>query len=199
VNTLKHVFVVSSVHSGLEPFQKLDSGMPLQGWGAHSEVLGTAGVGPGIQGLQGGQDHLVLRLLGTQGAVGGHRRAEIRVEASRLDLAQGRRRVEGRVLARSCREERVLGLFGRQPGLVRGGGWELCVSSWVRLEWLFKGRPVRLLLMVYSNEKRQSMVLRHLFSCLRVAISKTIIHFLRACLRLNSFCREEWLEGELSG
>jgi hypothetical protein len=43
------------------------------------------------------------------------------------------------------------------------------------------------------NEKKQSIVLRHLLSQWRVAMSKTVPHFLRADLRLNTFCREECL------
>ena len=42
-------------------------------------------------------------------------------------------------------------------------------------------------------EKRQSMVLKHLLSWWRVVMSETIHHFLRAGLRLNTFCREECL------
>jgi hypothetical protein len=48
--------------------------------------------------------------------------------------------------------------------------------------------------MVDPGKKRQSMVLRHLLSWWRVVLSETIPHFLRAGLRLNTFCREECLE-----
>ena len=58
---------------------------------------------------------------------------------------------------------------------------------------LFRQRPVPLVPTVDPNEKRQSMVLRHLLSWQRVAMSKTIPHFLGADLRLNIFCREECL------
>jgi hypothetical protein len=47
--------------------------------------------------------------------------------------------------------------------------------------------------MAHPDEKRQSMVLRHLLSWQRVAMSKTAPHFLRAGLRINTFCREECL------
>jgi hypothetical protein len=43
------------------------------------------------------------------------------------------------------------------------------------------------------DEKRMSMVSRHLLSWWRVAMSKTIPQFLRAGLRLNTFFREECL------
>jgi hypothetical protein len=51
--------------------------------------------------------------------------------------------------------------------------------------------------MADPNEK--SMALRHLLSWKRVAMSKTVPHFLRAGLRLNTFCREECMEGEFIG
>jgi hypothetical protein len=57
-------------------------------------------------------------------------------------------------------------------------------------------RPVPLLSKVDPNEKRQSMVLRHLLSWWRMVMSKTIPHFLRAGLRLNAFCRRSVREGE---
>ena len=41
------------------------------------------------------------------------------------------------------------------------------------------------------------MVLEHLLSWQRAAMSKTIPHFLRAGLRLNTFCREECLGREV--
>jgi hypothetical protein len=47
--------------------------------------------------------------------------------------------------------------------------------------------------MLDPNGKRQSMVLRHFLSWQRVAMSKTVPYFLRAGLRLNTFCREECL------
>jgi hypothetical protein len=47
--------------------------------------------------------------------------------------------------------------------------------------------------MVDADEKR-CMVLRHLLSWWRVVMSETITHFLRAGVRLNTFCRE----GELN-
>jgi hypothetical protein len=47
--------------------------------------------------------------------------------------------------------------------------------------------------MVNSGKKRQFMVLRHLLSWRRMSMSKTIPHFLRAGLRLNTFFREECL------
>ena len=59
--------------------------------------------------------------------------------------------------------------------------------------WLFRGRPAPLFPIVDPNEKRQSMVLRRLFSWWRVVMSETVPHFLRADLRLNTFCREECL------
>ena len=46
--------------------------------------------------------------------------------------------------------------------------------------------------MVDADEKR-CMVLRHLLSWWRVVMSETIPHFLRAGLKLNTFCREECL------
>jgi hypothetical protein len=55
--------------------------------------------------------------------------------------------------------------------------WEL----WKSWEWSSTGDP---------DEKRQPMVLRHLLSWQRVMMSKTVPHFLRAGLRLNTFCRE---------
>ena len=46
---------------------------------------------------------------------------------------------------------------------------------------------------VDPNEKRHSVILKHLLSCWRVVMSETVPHFLRAGLRLNTFCREECL------
>jgi hypothetical protein len=60
--------------------------------------------------------------------------------------------------------------------------------------WRKSHCSVPLLPTVDPNEKRQSMVLRHLLSWRRVAMSKTVPQFLRAGLRLNTFCREECLE-----
>jgi hypothetical protein len=48
--------------------------------------------------------------------------------------------------------------------------------------------------MANPDEKRQSIILRHLLSWWRVLIRKTVPHFVRAGLRLNTFCREECLE-----
>ena len=47
--------------------------------------------------------------------------------------------------------------------------------------------------MVDPDEKKQSMVLRHLLSWQRVVMSETVLHVLRVGLRLNNFCREECL------
>ena len=47
--------------------------------------------------------------------------------------------------------------------------------------------------MVDPDEKRQSMVLKHLLSWQRVLMSENIPHFLRVDLRLNTFCRKECL------
>ena len=47
--------------------------------------------------------------------------------------------------------------------------------------------------LVGPDEKRQSMVLKHFLSCRRVEMSEIISYFLRAGLRLNTFCREEYL------
>jgi hypothetical protein len=47
--------------------------------------------------------------------------------------------------------------------------------------------------MADPDEKRQSMALRHLLSWKRIVMSKIVPHFLRAGLRLNTFCREESL------
>ena len=58
---------------------------------------------------------------------------------------------------------------------------------------LFRGRPAPLFPMVDPNEERQSMVLKHLLSWLRVVMSETVPHFLRAGLRLNTICRVECL------
>ena len=46
---------------------------------------------------------------------------------------------------------------------------------------------------VDSDEKRQYMVLKYLLSWKRVVMSETIPHFLRAVLRLNNFCMEEYV------
>jgi hypothetical protein len=54
-------------------------------------------------------------------------------------------------------------------------------------------RPASLFLTKGPNEKRLSMVLRHLFSWWRVVMSETMPHFLRMGLRLKTFCREECL------
>jgi hypothetical protein len=53
--------------------------------------------------------------------------------------------------------------------------------------------------MVDPDEKRQSMVLRNLLSWWRVAMSKTIHHFLKKGLGLNIFCKEECLGREFIG
>jgi hypothetical protein len=58
---------------------------------------------------------------------------------------------------------------------------------------LFRGRPAPLFPVEDPNEKRQSMVLKHLLSWSRVVMSETVPHFLRAGLKLNTFCREECL------
>lgn len=46
---------------------------------------------------------------------------------------------------------------------------------------------------VDPDEKRQAKVLRHLVSWWRVVMSKTVPHFLRVGLRLDTFCRKECL------
>ena len=69
--------------------------------------------------------------------------------------------------------------------------------AWWRL-WLrklngFRQRPAPLLPTEDPDEKRQSMVLKHLLSWQRVVMSETIPHFLRAVLRLSNFCMEEYV------
>lgn len=46
---------------------------------------------------------------------------------------------------------------------------------------------------VDSDEKTQSVVLKHLLAWWRVVMSETVPHFLRVSLRLNTFYREEYL------
>lgn len=61
-------------------------------WGgeAQSEALDMARTGSGFLGLQGGQGHLVLRLLNIQALLGCLRRAENRMGTRGLDLARAR-------------------------------------------------------------------------------------------------------------
>lgn len=47
--------------------------------------------------------------------------------------------------------------------------------------------------MVGPDEKRLSMDLNHLLSWWKVVMSETLSPFLRAELRLNTYCREECL------
>jgi hypothetical protein len=58
---------------------------------------------------------------------------------------------------------------------------------------LFRQSSVPLFPTVDPDEKRQTMVLRLLLSWRRVVMSETLLHFLRAGLRLNTICREECL------
>jgi hypothetical protein len=58
---------------------------------------------------------------------------------------------------------------------------------------LVRGKPAPLFLSEDPDEKRQSMVLKHLLSWQRLLMSETVSHFLRVGLRLNTFCREECL------
>ena len=47
------------------------------------------------------------------------------------------------------------------------------------------------------DEKRQAMILKHLLSWRRVLMSETALPFLRACLKLNTCCKEEYLGREV--
>jgi hypothetical protein len=53
--------------------------------------------------------------------------------------------------------------------------------------------------MADPDEKRQSMVSRHLLTWRKVVMSKTVPHFSGAGLRLNNFCREDVWEEEFIG
>jgi len=71
-----------------------------------------------------------------------------------------------------------------------GESWETFCR---RLEWLFPQRSVPLFPTAASKEKRHSIVLRYLLSWQTVVMCKTIPHFLRVGLGLNTFCKVECL------
>ena len=78
-----------------------------------------------------------------------------------------------------------------------GHGWERREAFCRRLDGgLYRQRPPWHPT-TDPNEKNQSVVLRHLLSWWRVVLGEILPHFLRAGQRLNTFYREECLEGEL--
>jgi hypothetical protein len=129
-------------------------------------------------GLQRGWDCLVLRLMGTPEAVGFLGKAENGIGASSLGPKGKRGESSDWVLWRG--ESHWLALWAAWLGLVEavtGNTERPPVGDYTGL---FRRRPAPLLLSPNPDEERQSMVLRHLLSWRRMAMSKTIPHFLRA-------------------
>lgn len=139
------------------------------------------------------QIRLGSEALGNSDATGCCKRAENRVRAHGLDLAWSPGVKEGRALAGSLREKRVLGLSGRQLGLVEAVAGSPERPSAGDQTGFFSRSPVSLLPTPDPYEKKKSMVPRHLLSWQRMVMSKSVPYFLRAGLRFNTFCREEYL------